>query len=111
MSYWRYPVLDALPALFLGLIVATRQVVGMVYTFVVFLDRRQRTRMGVQYPVAHQLVKIRDRPRLRIHLRVLERKNDLQCVMIYPLPALCLVHGLAEWKTLPGQKLLAVVTA
>src|SRR5882762_7594943 len=67
--------------------------------------------MGVQYPAAHQLVKIRDRPRLRIHLWVLERENDLQCVMVNPLPSLCLVHGLAEWKTLPGEKLLAVVTA
>src|SRR6266566_9842551 len=67
--------------------------------------------MGVEYPVAHQLVKIRDRPRLRIQLRILERENDLQRVMVYPLPALRLVHGLAEWKTLPGEKLLAVVTA
>jgi hypothetical protein len=36
---WRSP--QPLPrVLFLGLIVATRQVVGMVYPFVVFLDRR-----------------------------------------------------------------------
>src|SRR5579864_6918039 len=97
--------------LFPGFVVASRKLVGVIDALVVFLDGGQRTGMGVENPIAHQLIKIGDVPRCRIHFGIVEGKHDLQSVVVNALPALGLMHGLAERKTLPGQKLLAVVAA
>jgi len=59
----------------------------------------------VQLPV-RQRVKIRDRPRLRIHFRIVEGKDDLQSVMVHPLPALRLVQRLAQRKALQVRNCL-----
>jgi len=50
------------------------------------LELRDGAWVRVQLPV-RQRVKIRDRPRLRIHFRIVEGKDDLQSVMVHPLPA------------------------
>src|SRR5665213_204327 len=67
--------------------------------------------MRVQYPVLPQFPKTCDRPRHRVIGWVIESKNYLQGILVHALPALRLVHGRADRKTLPGQKGFSVICA
>jgi hypothetical protein len=72
----------------LGLIVKARESIHVPDIFIPQLNPRYSARTGVKRSAPLQLKESRDRPRLRICLRVVKSKEDLQSILVHALPAL-----------------------